>query len=330
MLEEVWGLHEDTDTRAIDNFIVRLRRYLEDDPTKPRHLLTVRGVGYRFLASPPGEMMRRCLPALAAVCVALLCLALFAAPARAPHFVLLGDRTGEAQPGIYERIWRHISEGAPEFVVSVGDTIQGGNDATAEAEWRAVRGLLKPYRKIPLYLAPGNHDIWSAASRTLFQQFAGHPPHYSFDAGGAHFTVLDNSRSAAWPPGELEFLEQDLRAHAAAPVKFVISHRPPWLLDAALGDGRGPLHRIARQYGVCCVVAGHVHQLIHATLDGVHYIALPSAGGHLRLSGKYEDGWFFGWTEVEIQGREVKFQVHALDGQVTPIDAWGRAGLLVR
>jgi DNA-binding response OmpR family regulator len=52
MLDEVWGLHEDTDTRAIDNFIVRLRRYIEDDPTHPRHLLTVRGVGYRFIASP--------------------------------------------------------------------------------------------------------------------------------------------------------------------------------------------------------------------------------------------------------------------------------------
>ena len=52
ILEEVWGLHEDTDTRAIDNFIVRLRRYLEDDPSQPRHLLTVRGVGYRFLAEP--------------------------------------------------------------------------------------------------------------------------------------------------------------------------------------------------------------------------------------------------------------------------------------
>jgi two-component system, OmpR family, alkaline phosphatase synthesis response regulator PhoP len=52
MLEEVWGLKEDTDTRAIDNFVVRLRRYIEDDPAKPRHLLTVRGVGYRFLAEP--------------------------------------------------------------------------------------------------------------------------------------------------------------------------------------------------------------------------------------------------------------------------------------
>jgi DNA-binding response OmpR family regulator len=55
MLEEVWSLHEDTDTRAIDNFIVRLRRYIEDDPTKPRHLLTVRGVGYRFVAAPAGQ-----------------------------------------------------------------------------------------------------------------------------------------------------------------------------------------------------------------------------------------------------------------------------------
>jgi len=52
ILEEVWGLKEDTDTRAIDNFVVRLRRYIEDDPGNPRHLLTVRGVGYRFLARP--------------------------------------------------------------------------------------------------------------------------------------------------------------------------------------------------------------------------------------------------------------------------------------
>ncbi len=55
ILEEVWGLHEDTDTRAIDNFVVRLRRYIEDDPGNPRHLLTVRGVGYKFLAQPSAK-----------------------------------------------------------------------------------------------------------------------------------------------------------------------------------------------------------------------------------------------------------------------------------
>ena len=54
ILEKVWNLHEDTDTRAIDNFIVRLRRYIEVDPSNPKHLLTVRGVGYEFVAEPEG------------------------------------------------------------------------------------------------------------------------------------------------------------------------------------------------------------------------------------------------------------------------------------
>jgi DNA-binding response OmpR family regulator len=49
ILEKVWGLHEETDTRAIDNFIVRLRRYLEDRPSSPKILQTVRGVGYKFV-----------------------------------------------------------------------------------------------------------------------------------------------------------------------------------------------------------------------------------------------------------------------------------------
>jgi two-component system alkaline phosphatase synthesis response regulator PhoP len=52
ILEKVWGVREDTDTRAIDNFIVRLRRYIEAEPSNPRHLQTVRGVGYRFVANP--------------------------------------------------------------------------------------------------------------------------------------------------------------------------------------------------------------------------------------------------------------------------------------
>lgn len=48
ILENVWGLAEDTDTRAIDNFIVRLRKYLEDTPDDPKIVVTVRGVGYRL------------------------------------------------------------------------------------------------------------------------------------------------------------------------------------------------------------------------------------------------------------------------------------------
>ena len=55
ILEDVWGLREDTDTRAIDNFVVRLRKYIEDEPSRPKHLLTVRGVGYKFVADTPSS-----------------------------------------------------------------------------------------------------------------------------------------------------------------------------------------------------------------------------------------------------------------------------------
>src|SRR5690242_7902200 len=105
-------------------------------------------------------------------------------------FVILGDRTGEAVPGVYEQVWREAAAENPAFVVSVGDTIQGLNDATAEREWR----ILNSYKQFPLYLAPGNHDIWSAESERLFRKYASHAPHYSFDYHQAHFTILDNSR----------------------------------------------------------------------------------------------------------------------------------------
>ena len=59
ILEDVWSLHEDTDTRAIDNFIVRLRRYIEAEPSRPRYLLTVRGLGYQFVPHPDGENQER-------------------------------------------------------------------------------------------------------------------------------------------------------------------------------------------------------------------------------------------------------------------------------
>jgi DNA-binding response OmpR family regulator len=52
MLEDVWNLREDTDTRAIDHFIARLRKYIEKVPARPRHVLTVRSVGYKFVANP--------------------------------------------------------------------------------------------------------------------------------------------------------------------------------------------------------------------------------------------------------------------------------------
>ena len=260
----------------------------------------------------------------------------FAAPAGgngAFRFVILGDRTGGAQAGVYEQVWREAAAEHPAFVVSVGDTIQGGVDATAQSEWEQVERVLSRYRRYPLYLVPGNHDIWSETSEKLFRKYSTHAPHYSFDFKQAHFVVLDNSRSDQFSAGEMDFLEQDLEAHRVQPVKFIFSHRPSWLLDVAMRNRTSALHQLARRFGVQYVIAGHVHEMLHLNLEGVEYVSMPSSGGHLRASGKYQDGWFFGHAVVEVKGKEIEFQIEEAkpphgQGRITKLADWGMLGLV--
>jgi predicted phosphodiesterase len=255
---------------------------------------------------------------------------------QSPHpdsfrFAILGDRTGEPQPGVYEDVWKDVAAEKPAFILSVGDTIQGMNDRSAEGQWHEIDRLLSPYQRVPLYLAPGNHDVWSSASERLFRQHA-RSLHYSVDYGPAHFTILDTSRTAELSTGELAFLEADLKAHAAQPLKFVISHRPDWLLKVALKNPNFGLHRLAKRYGVQYVIAGHIHQMLRFDLDGVSYISMPSSGGHLR-SGAYDAGWFFGHALVEVDRQNVRFEIREVgpphgQGRLTKLTDWGMAGLI--
>jgi UDP-2,3-diacylglucosamine pyrophosphatase LpxH len=253
------------------------------------------------------------------------------------QFVILGDRTGETQPGVYERVWQEAAAENPAFAVSVGDSIQGLNDATAEIEWRQFEQILAPYRRFPLFLAPGNHDIWSARSEALFLKYAAHPApaapvaHYGFDYSRAHFTILDNSRSDNLSPEELQFLQTDLEAHKDQPVKFIVSHRPSWLVDAMFQNRSFRLHQLAKKYGVQYVIAGHVHQMLDIDLEGVNYLSMASAGGHLRGTEQYRDGWFFGYALVRVRGQAVDLRIKELkpplgQGRVTALKDWRKAG----
>ena len=247
------------------------------------------------------------------------------------QFVILGDRTGETQPGIYERVWQEAAAEDPAFVVSVGDSIQGLNDATAETEWRQFERILTPYRRFSLFLAAGNHDIWSALSEALFLKYATHAPHYSFDHAQAHFTVLDDSRSDSLLAAELDFLEKDLEAHKDQPVKFIVLHRPSWLVDAMFQNPRFRLHQLAKKFGVQYVIAGHLHQMLDIDLDGVKYLSMASAGGHLRGTEQYGDGWFFGYALLGVRGQAIDFHIKELkpplgQGRVTELKDWRKAG----
>lgn len=216
------------------------------------------------------------------------------------RFAILGDRTGIANQKVFEQIWLEIANERPDFVINVGDMIEGGNDNTAEAEWLALRRTWDRF-KIPLFLTPGNHDIWSETSRSVFEKQAGHAPPYSFNFQDAHFTVLDNSGSLNLSAGQMQFLERDLLENRNRRPKFVFFHQPFWLIPLKFQSGEFPLHQLARKYGVDYVISGHDHQYVRLARDGIVYLEAGSSGGKLKGDG-FEQGWFYQHALVRVKG----------------------------
>ncbi len=249
-------------------------------------------------------------------------------------FAILGDRTGETVEGVYQQIWKEIDASRPDFVINVGDTIQGLNDATAESEWRRVRPIWTRY-KYPFYLVPGNHDIWSGASQAIFEKQAGRPPAYAFDHGRAHFTVLDNSRSLQLSSAQMLFLEKDLEASKGQPLKFVVFHQPFWLLPLKLQSTDFAFHRLMLRYRVQYVICGHVHQFSRMEREGIVYMVVGSSGGHLRGHDPLKDfaqGWFYQHVEVRVSGSRVEMVVKEAGppfgkGRRVKVEDWGENGL---
>jgi hypothetical protein len=234
------------------------------------------------------------------------------------HFSILGDRTGGALPEIYGRTWREIDLLHPDFVISVGDTIAGDVDSRAASDWAAVRAIWQRYPQYPLYLTPGNHDIWSDASEKIYEKETGRKPSYSFNFQSAHFVVLDNSRTTDLSEDQLRFLEEDLKANPDRKPLFIFFHRPFWLLPLKLGSGEFGLHQIARKYGVGYIVCGHGHQFARVVRDGIVYLEVGSSGGNMARginSGQgFAQGWFYHHVWATVQGTKVEMTIKELDG----------------
>jgi Icc protein len=255
------------------------------------------------------------------VAACLLTATLRPAPCAGFDFAILGDRTGNAVPGVYEQVAKDISAHHPDFIINVGDTIEGLDDSTAESQWQAIRPVWKYFGDIPFYLVPGNHDVWSPASERIWRAQTGRPPQYSFDFRGAHITVLDNSRIEGLSPDQLTFLESDLAAHAAKQPKFIFFHRPFWLLPVKFQNGNFPLHRIARKFGAGFVISGHAHEFDRSEYDGVQYIMVGSSGGSLSHGkGKVAtssglDGLYFGYAWVHVDGATANVEFRRVETQ---------------
>jgi 3',5'-cyclic AMP phosphodiesterase CpdA len=278
-------------------------------------------------------MTRRSVAVLIVLCLAVSVWA--AAPASDFRFVILGDRTGGARQEVYVQTWAEIDKYRPEFVINVGDTIQGTSDEIAEGQWKEIRAFLDQHKRFPFYMVPGNHDIWNDFSKSLFERESGRAANYSFDYQGAHFIVLDNSRDDLLAPSQLQFLEESLKKNRERRPKFVFFHKPFWLMLLRAENRGFPLHALAKEYGVDYVLSGHGHQFVRLVRDGVTYTEVGSSGANIgepsRPDSDFAKGSFYHFVQVQVKGAQATFTVKELDdpfGKGRSLDAahWSESG----
>ena len=259
----------------------------------------------------------------------------FTEPKNDFHFSLLGDRTGGAEPQVFGRVWREIDLLHPDFVLTVGDAIEGHDDEIAAQEWRDLRPVWQRYKHYPIYFTAGNHDVWNELSRKLYEQETRRPLQYSFDYQEMHFTVLDNSRTAELSAEQLQFLEDDLNRNASRRPKLVVFHKPYWIAALEKHGTNFPLHRIAKKYGVEHIVSGHGHRFVRMVREGIAYMEVGSSGGTMRgklVRGEgFAQGCFYHHVWARVKGSKIEFTVKEIDGpmgqgRMFSADDWDEKG----
>jgi predicted phosphodiesterase len=236
------------------------------------------------------------------------------------RFAIISDRTGGHTPGVYGDIIDEINRLRPDFVMTVGDLIEGYVDDSAriQAEWDEYDSLVAALSK-PIYFCSGNHDIWSEMSADWFRRRKAEP-YYSFDRQGLHMVVLENGRwnsSEQLPQEYIDWLRQDLQQASDVAYTMVFYHKPFWYESVFKGEP-DILHDIFVQNGVDAVFCGHYHEWFSAEIDGIAYTCVGSSGGgiHPAASGlEYQ----YAWVTVDADG------IHAVPIKKGSVMPWDQA-----
>ncbi len=195
------------------------------------------------------------------------------------RFVVMSDRTGGHEPGAWAQAVAEVNRLKPDFVMCIGDLVEGYRDEEAEvvAEWKEFDELTRKL-DAPFFYCPGNHDVAYGVCRKVYRRLHGRDgrPYYSFNYRGCHFVVLDSTAivnavrdiaDAQWV-----WLEADLAAARAAKHVFLFLHHP-------LNSGQ-QWQRLRKMLdpSKTTVFSGHYHTLSYDLEDGVPFFVLgPTA-----------------------------------------------------
>ncbi len=234
------------------------------------------------------------------------------APLRADDefdFVVVTDRTGDHRDGVFEEeMPPKVNLVRPEFVVSVGDLIEGYTDDRAQLskEWDEIETAVGKLA-MPFFYVPGNHDMSNAVMAEVWQSRFG-PSYYHFTYKGVLFLALNSELfglvhdpktplPGPWKQAEqMEYVERVLRENANARWTFVLVHQPLWDVPKvqAQGSAAPPMPQINADWlkveellgdRPYTVFAGHYHRYTLHTRNDRQFITLATTGGGSELRG---------------------------------------------
>ncbi len=219
-------------------------------------------------------------------------------------FAVIGETADN--PDVYKALLDQIVADGNRFLLHLGNMTAAGT----AAEFQAWREMMAGF-PLPVYTVPGNQDAVDG-SLANYLAFTGVPgAHYAFDVGQVHFALADASRGYLGAE-EMAWLEADLAA-TDKPVKIVALHYPPFDprgSDQVLTMGNEAFTMLMRQRGVRYVFAGHIRAYDQSTRDGVIYVI--SGGGGAPLSRSEEQGGFYHYVRVSVNGTDVQTEVRRL------------------
>lgn len=222
------------------------------------------------------------------------------------QFAIVSDNTGGSRKGIFESAVVKLNLLQPEFVMSVGDLIEGytEDEKQINAEWNEFNEWAHDIQ-MPFFYVPGNHDITNVVMRKHWEQRYG-VRYYSFVYKNVLFIMMDSddSEKPAWyrvSDEQEQFVLDTLDRHPDVRWTFFFMHHPLWRKDCQeLIKIEKKLAEEERNY---TMFAGHVHRYMHNLRQGNHYYVLATTGGGSRLRGpRFGEFDHLTWVTVTDEG----------------------------
>lgn len=230
------------------------------------------------------------------------------------QFAVMTDNTGGHRPGIWLDGIRHVNLLRPEFVVSVGDLIEGYTEDKSEIEamWKEFLAGMESMQ-MRFFFVPGNHDLSNPVMHKVWKEKFGRE-WYSFDYHGVHFLCLssEDPKQTHMSDEQVEWIEKDLAEHADARWTFAFMHKPLWVTaEQSMAAGNGDPTNWKKVEALLkdrphTVFAGHVHHYVQYDRNGTNYYHLATTGGASQLRGvPYGEFDHVTWVTMEADGPRV-------------------------